>query len=32
MQMGGVLGVAALRHDKDMPVSVDYVDFRSVKP
>lgn len=32
VQMDHVLDVASLRHNEDMPIGVDHVDFRSVKP
>jgi hypothetical protein len=32
VQMHHVFDVAPLRHDEDMPIGMDHVDFRSVKP
>ena len=32
VQMHHLLDVAPLRHDEDVPMGVDHIDFRSVKP
>ena len=32
VQMDHLLDVSPLRHDKDMTMGVDHIDFRSIKP